>query len=50
LTDLDEPGCRCVVDLQRRVVDVEALLEHPLELAPHRVTVIVAPHEHVRRE
>src|SRR2546423_12616569 len=42
-----------MVDLERCVVDVEALFEHTLELCPDRVTVVTAMDEDVcgeRRE
>lgn len=43
LADLNN-GLRLVVDLQRRVLDAEALVEHPFELAPHAMTVVVRGH------
>ncbi len=39
-----------VIDLERRVLDLESLPEHRLKLLPDRVTVILPVHEHVRRE
>jgi hypothetical protein len=39
-----------VVDLQRRVIEAEALQQHRLQLAPGRVAVGLAIDEHVRSE
>ncbi len=39
-----------VVDLQRRVVEAEALVQHRLHRAPRRVAVAVGADEHVRGE
>jgi hypothetical protein len=39
-----------VVDLQRRMVDPEATLEHGLELTPDRVAVVAVVDEDVCRE
>jgi len=39
-----------VVDLQRRVLDAEALVEQLLQLAPASVAVVPRGDEHVRRE
>src|SRR5215204_6845584 len=47
LSQLDERALASVVDLERRVVDVEALVEHLLELEAHRVTVDAAGDQHV---
>ena len=41
---------RVVVDLQRRVLDLEPAREQLLELAPDRVAVVARMHEHVRRQ
>ena len=37
-----------MVDLQRHVVDAEALAEHALQAPAHGVAVVARPHEHVR--
>src|SRR6266511_2515968 len=50
LVDRDQPLLWGVVDLQRRVLDLEALVEHPLELAPHLMAVVAGADEHVRRK
>ena len=47
--DLEE-AIRGVVDLQRRVVDPEPLVERELERAADPVAVLAAADEHVRRE
>ncbi len=46
-----EPDVRPdVVDLERRVVEPEALMEHPLELEPDPVAVTGGLDEYMRRE
>ena len=47
---LDEPGVAGVVDLERRVLDPELVVEQPLELAAPAVAVLAGPDEDVRRE
>src|SRR5206468_5318152 len=47
--DAEEP-LGLVLDLQRRVVDVETRGEQLLELSPDRVAVVAGTDEHVRRE
>src|ERR1700683_5048751 len=41
---------RLVVDLKGRVVQVELVVQHPLQPATRGVTVVLAADEHVRRE
>ena len=50
--DLQQAAVRLarVVDLERRVLDAEALAEHRGELAAARVAVVVGRHQHVRGE
>ena len=45
-----EQAVRGVLDLERRVVDLEAAVELLLELASDAVAVLVPGHEHVGRE
>ena len=39
-----------VIDLERRVLDLESLFEHVLELTANGMTVVSRMDEHVRRE
>ena len=48
LSQLDERALADVVDLERRVLDVEPRVQHSLQLEPDGVAVDAAPHEHVR--
>ena len=48
--DLDLQRRRLVVDLERRVVDVEALVEQALERPAQLVAVVAGPDDDVRRE
>ena len=48
VAELDQLPFAAVIDLEGCVVDLEALLEHLLEFAADRVTVVVWLDEHVR--
>ncbi len=48
--ELDERRFTCVVDLQRRVLDPELVVQQPFELAAASVAVLARTNENVRRQ